>query len=139
MLDRPMTLVETKIMRPPDGMCFAAFCGDQLTTYQSLIREVNMYLCKEVRPLDCDVVDAVKVLLRGVFQIAHGHDARIWDEDIDLAEFGDRGVNETVEIWELGSIGLYSKSSILADFLDEFVGGGGVGVVVEDDAGAFVQ
>lgn len=99
--------------------------------------EVSKYLCKEVWSLDCDVVDAVKVLLGGMFQVAHGHDACIGDEDIDLAEFGDGGVNEAVEVWKLGSVGLNSESSILADFLDEFVGGGGVGVVVEHDAGAF--
>lgn len=94
------------------------------------------YLDQEVRALDIEAKGVVKVLLSGVEDVAHGHGGGVCDDGVDLAELRDGGVDELLNVGDLAGVGLDGNGAVLADGLDEGVGGVAVAEVVDDDAGA---
>lgn len=96
-------------------------------------RECEAYLDQEIRTFDIDFHNLVEVVLGGVLEIFHGQDAGVGDQDIDLAKVLDGGVDHGLDTANAACICLNGQGTVAADLLDELIGRGGVGSVVDDD------
>ena len=94
---------------------------------------VATYLNEEVWTFDVEVVDLVKVLLGGAFEIYHWQDAGVGNEDVDLAKVLDGGVDHGLDTADAACICLDSNGTLAANRFNDLVGSGRVGRVVDHD------
>lgn len=98
----------------------------------------NRLLSQKVRTLDVEIEALGEVVLGGVFHVSHQHQARICHDGVDATELVDGGLDETVDVVDVGGIGLHGNGTICAKGVDKGVGGQCIVSVVDDDAGAFL-
>ena len=96
---------------------------------------VGTNLSEEERPLDINAHVDVEVLLGGVFQIFHRHDARVWDQDVDFTKTLDGFGHHMLNLGNAACIGFDGKSALISNLFDQRFRGTGVGGVVDGNIG----
>lgn len=82
------------------------------------------YLDQEVWTFDVEVVDLVKVVLGGVFEIFHRQNAGVGNEYVNLAKVLDGGVDHGLDTADAACICLDGNGAVAANLFNDLVGRG---------------
>ena len=94
---------------------------------------------EEVRAFDVEVVDLVKVVFGGGFEIFHRQDAGVRNEDVNLAKVLHGSFDQALDSANTTCIRLHGNGTAGANFFHDLIGSGGVRSVVDYDRGSILS
>lgn len=93
-------------------------------------------MSEEVRALDVEVHGSLEIRFFSLLERSHQRYPCVRDQDVDFAAPGNRLGDQALDVFDVACVRFYGDGVIGPDLLDKFLGGLGVGGVVDDYFGA---